>query len=147
MALSNLSIYSRWKKIKSAYNNNKYKISALTWNDKFDLLDRSYSISSIQDYFEYIFKKHEIIANNPHVEIYVNKMKNRIVFKIMAGYKLENIISWNNEIIKKYKKDVDQDKDAVDVPKLESVEIVLVHCNSVNNNHQQVFKVFHLRTK
>ena len=56
MALANLSIYYTWRNIKSAYNNNKFKISAPTWNDKFDLPDGSYSISDVQDYFEYIIK-------------------------------------------------------------------------------------------
>ena len=51
IALSNLSIYYTWKIIKSSYNNNKLKISAPTWNNKFELLDGSYSISNIQDYF------------------------------------------------------------------------------------------------
>ena len=62
IALANLSIYYTWKNIKSAYNNNKFKISAPTWNDNFDLPDGSYSISDIQDYFEYIIKKHKTIV-------------------------------------------------------------------------------------
>ena len=57
IALSNLSIYYTWKNIKSSYNNNKFKISPLTWNDKFALPDGSYSTSDIQDYFQYILKK------------------------------------------------------------------------------------------
>ena len=56
IALSNLSIYYTWKNIKSSYNNNKSKIYAPTWNDKFELPDGSYSVSDIQDYFEYILK-------------------------------------------------------------------------------------------
>ena len=58
IALSNLSIYFTWKNIKSSCNNNKFKISALTWNDKFELPDGLYSLSDIQDCFEYILKKH-----------------------------------------------------------------------------------------
>ena len=54
IALSNLSIYYTWKNIKSLYNSNKFKISAPTWDDKFELPDGSYSVSDIQDYFEYI---------------------------------------------------------------------------------------------
>ena len=54
IALSDLSIYCEWKNIESSYNNNKFKISAPTWNDEFELPDGSYSISDIQDYFEYI---------------------------------------------------------------------------------------------
>ena len=89
MALANLSIDYIWKNIKSEYNNNKFKISAPTWNDEFDLPDGSYSLSDIQDYFEYIIKKHETLADNPPVQIYVNKTKSRITFKIKTGYKLE----------------------------------------------------------
>ena len=89
MALANLSIYYTWKNIKSEYNNNKFKISAPTWNYTFDLPDGSYSISNIQDYFEFIIKKHETLTENPPIQIYPNKYKNRIVFKIKAGYKLE----------------------------------------------------------
>ena len=89
MALANLSIYYTWKNIKSEYNNNKFKISAPTWNYTFDLPDGSYSIADIQDYFEFIIKKHETLTENPPVQIYVNKIKNRIVFKIKTGYKLE----------------------------------------------------------
>ena len=59
IALSNLSIYYTWKNIKNSYNNNNFKISAPTWNDKFELLNGSYSMSDIQDYFEYILKKPE----------------------------------------------------------------------------------------
>ena len=54
IALSNLRIYYTWKTIKSTYNNNKFKTFAPTWNDKFELQDGSYSVSDIQDYFEYI---------------------------------------------------------------------------------------------
>ena len=56
IALSNLSIYYTWKNIKSSCNNNKFKISAPTWNDEFELPDGSYLVSDIQDYFEYILK-------------------------------------------------------------------------------------------
>ena len=89
ITLSNLSIYYTWKNIKSSYNNNKFKISAPTWNDKFELPDGSYSVSNIQDYFEYIFKKHGENIDKPSVKICVNKMENRITFKIKNGYSLE----------------------------------------------------------
>ena len=89
MALANLSVYYTWKNIKSECNNSKFKISAPTWNDTSDLPDSSYSIDDIQDYFEFIIKKHETLTGNPPVKIYPNKIKNRIVFKIKTGYKLE----------------------------------------------------------
>ena len=78
ITLSNLSIYYTWKNLKSSYNNNKFKLSAPTWNDKFELPDGSYSVSNIQDYFEYILKKHGENIDNPSVKIYVNKIENRI---------------------------------------------------------------------
>ena len=89
MALANLSIYYTWKNIKSEYSNNKFKISAPTWNSEVNLPDGSYNIEKIQDYFEYVIKKHETITDNPPVQIYVNKIKNRIFFKIKTGYKLK----------------------------------------------------------
>ena len=135
IALANLSIYGLLKNIKSAYNNNKFKLFAPTWNDEFDLPDGSYSISYIQDYFECIIKKHETIAKNSPVQIYINNIKNRIVFKIKAGYKLELLSPELMNLLGSAKKDVDQDKDGENVPKLESVEAVLVHCSLVNNNY------------
>ena len=92
MALANLSIYYTWKNIKSEYNNNKFKISAPTWNDTLDLPDGSCSIEEIQDYFEFNIKKHEIVTENLPIQIYINKIKNRIVFKIKTGHKLELLL-------------------------------------------------------
>ena len=87
--MANLSIHYTWKNIKSDYSNNKFKISASTWNYEFDLFNGFYSISYVQDYFEYIIEKHDTIANNPPVQIYVNKFNNRIAFKIKTSYKLQ----------------------------------------------------------
>ena len=143
MDLVNLSIYYTWKNIKSEYNNNKFKTSAPTWNDEFNLCDGdgSYSVSDIQDYFEYIIKKHETIADNPPVQIYVNKIKNRIVFKVKTSYKLELLTEETMQLLGSTKKDIDQNKDAEIVPKLKTVEVGLVHCNLVNNNYHQASKV------
>ena len=82
VALSNLSIYYTWKNIKKSYKNNKFKILALTWNEEFKFTDGSCSVSYIQDYFKYIFKIHETVADNPSMKIYVNKIENRITLKI-----------------------------------------------------------------
>ena len=65
MALANLSIYYTWKNVKSTYNNNKFTISTPTWNETFDLLDRSYNISEIQDYIEYIIKNTKQLVKMP----------------------------------------------------------------------------------
>ena len=141
LTLANLTIYYTWKNIKSEYNNNKFKISVTTWNDEFDLPDGSYSVSDIQDYFKYIIKKHETITDNPPVQIYVNKIKTRIVFKIKPGYKLELLSKETMQLLGSSKKDIIQKKDGEIVPKLETVEVALVHCNLVNNNYRQASKV------
>ena len=123
MALANLIIDYTWKIIKSAYDNNKFKIFAPTWNYEFDLPDGSCSISDIQYYFEFIIKKHESVVDNPPVQIYTNKIKNRIVFKIKTGYKLELLSPETMKSLGSTEKDVDQNKDGEDVLKLESVEV------------------------
>ena len=102
--------------------------------------DGSYSIVDIQDYFEVIIKKHETLTENPPVQIYLNKIKNRIVFKIKIGYKLEFLSRERMKLLGSTE-DVDQDKDEEDVPKLESDKVALVHCNLVNNNYQQASKI------
>ena len=87
MTLANLNIYYTWKNIKSAYSDNKFKTSAPTWNDTFDLTDGSYSITDIQNHVEFIIKKYETLVENLPVQVYPNKIKNRIVFKVKTGYK------------------------------------------------------------
>ena len=141
MAFSNLSIYYTWKNVKSTYNNNKFKISAPTWNETFDLPDGSYNISEIQNYIEYIIKKHEIIGETAPILIYANNINNRIVFKIKAGYKLELLSKETTKLLGSTKDIIDVDKNSENVPKLENVEVVLVHCNLVNNSYQQASRV------
>ena len=141
MALANLSIYYTWKNIKSEYNNNKFKISAPTWNETFDLPDGSYSIVDIQDYFEFIIKKHETLTENPPVQIYVNKIKNRIVFKIKTGYKLELLTPETMKLLGSTKKIYDKDKDGENVLKLASIKVALVYWNLVKNDYHQTSKV------
>ena len=141
IALANLSIYYTWKNVKSDYNNNKFKISAPTWNDTFDVSDGSYSITALQNYFEYIIKKHETIADVSPVLIYVNEIINRIVFKIKSGYKLELLSKETMRLLGSTSNSIDKDKNSELVPKLESVDLVLVHCNVVNNSYQQASKV------
>ena len=141
MVLVNQSICYTQKNIKSEYKNNKFKISAPTWNDTFYLPDGSYSISDIQDYFEFIIKKHETLNEDLPIENYPNKIKSRIVFKIKTSYKLELLTPETMKLLGSTKKDVDSDKNSENVPKLESVEVVLVHCNLVKNDYQHTSKV------
>ena len=135
IALSNLSIYYTWKNIKSSYNNNKFKISAPTWNDEFELPDGSYSISDIQDYFEYILKIHGEDVDKPSVQIYVNKIENRVTFKIKNGYSLELLTPETMKLLGSTKNKITKDKNGENVPHLEITEVLLVHCNIFNNDY------------
>ena len=123
IALSNLSIYYTWKNIKSIYNNNKFKISAPTWNDEFELPDGSYSISDIQDYFEYILKKHGEDIDKPSVQIYVNKIENRITFKIKKGYTLELLTPETIKLLGSTENKITKNKNGENVPHLEITEV------------------------
>ena len=107
IALANLSIYYTWKNVKSDYNNNKFKISAPTWNDTFDVPDGSYSIAAL----------------------------------LKSGYKLELLSKETMRLLGSSTDTIDGDKNSELVPKLESVDLVLVHCNLVNNSYQQDSKV------
>ena len=141
MALANAIIYYTWKNIKTEFNNNKFKISAPTWNYTFDLPDGSYSIFDIQDSFEFIIKKHETLTKNLPGQVYPNKIKKIIVFKIKAGYKLELLTPETMKLLGDTKKMLIKINNEI-VPKLESVEVVLVHCNLVKmiiNTHQKFY--------
>ena len=137
IALGSLSIYYTWKNVKSTYNNNKFKISEQTWNETFDLPDGSYNISEIQDYIEYIIKKHETIGENAPILIYANTINNRIVFKKKTGHKLVLLSKETMKLLGSTKNIIDSDKNSENVPRLENIEVVLVYCNLVNNIYQQ----------
>ena len=101
--------------------------------DEFELPDGSYSVSDIQDYIEYIIKKHETLTRIPPIHVYINRINNRLVFKIKDGYKLElqtletiNLFGSTNKLI-------DNTKNGEKVSTLEGVEVVLVQCNLVDN--------------
>ena len=137
VALSNLSICYTWKNVKSSYNNNKLKIFAPTWSEEFELPDGSYSISDIQDYFEYILKKNSESVDNQSVRMYINKIENRITFKIKNGYYLEILAPETMKLLGSTESKITKDKIGENVPYLEVVELALVHCNLVNNYYQQ----------
>ena len=143
IAVSNLSIYYTWKNIKDTYNNNKFKISVLTWNEEFKLSDGSYSVSDIQDYFKYILKKHGEDIDKPEVRIYVNKIENRITFKIKNGYSLELLTKETMKLLGTTENKITTDKHGENVSHLEITEIVLVHCNIANNDYQQDSRVLY----
>ena len=132
--------------ISKVHTNNKVKISAPTWNKEFILPDGSYSVSDIQDYFEYILKKHgEKISkdNKPSVKIYTNKIKNWITFKIKNGYSLELLTKETMKLLGSTENKITKDKNGENVPHLEITEVVLVHGNMVNNGYQQDSRVLY----
>ena len=121
-----LAFYYTWKNIKNWYKNNKFKISAPTWNENFELPDGSYSVSDIQDYFEYIIKKHETVTDNPSILMYVNKIENRITFKIKTGHYLKLLMPETMILLGSTKSKIIKDKDGENVPHLEITGVVLI---------------------
>ena len=136
IALSNFSIFYTWRNIESAYNNNKFKTSAPTWNGRFELPDASHSISDSQDYFEFILKKHGEDIDEPSVQIYVNKIENRVTFKIKNGYSLEHLAPETMKLLESTENKT-KDKNGENVLHLEMTEVVLLHCDIINNDYQQ----------
>ena len=137
IALANLSIYKPWKNIKSSLNNKKFKISTPTWNEEFKLPDGSYSVSDIQDYLECILKKHGENTDKPSIQIYVNKIENRITFKIKDGYSLELLSRETMKLLGSAENKITKDKNGENAPHLQITEVVLVHCNIVNNDYHR----------
>ena len=143
VALSNLNIHDTQKYIKKSCKNNKLKISAPTWNEEFELPDVSFSSSDIQDYFKYILEKHEAVTETPSIMIYVNKKENRIMFKIKTGYHLEILMTETMKLLRSTKSKVTKDEHGENLPHLKITEVILVHCNIVNNDYQQDSRVLY----
>ena len=107
------------------------------WSEEFNLPDGSYSITDIQNYFKYILKKHGENVDNPPIIIYINKIENRITFRIKSGYYLDFLTPETMKLLGSTVSKINKDKNGENVLHLEVVELVLVHCNLVNNNYQQ----------
>ena len=129
--------------MKKSYKNNKFKILAPTWNEEFDLPDGLYSVSDIQDYLKYILKTLETVTDNPSIKIYVNKIENRIAFKIKTWYYLELLMPETVKLLGSTKIRIIIDKSGENVPHLEITEVVLVHWNIVNNDYLQDSRVLY----
>ena len=143
IALSNVSIYYLWKNIKGSYNNNKFKISVPILNDKFELPDGWHSVSDVEDYFEYILKKHGENTDNPPIKVYVIKVNKRITFKIKTGYHLEFLTFETMKLLGSTENKITRDKNGENVLPLEIIEVVLVQCNFVNDDYQQDLRVLY----
>ena len=131
IALTNLSIYYTWKNV---------NLKSMPQLGMMNMICPM-NLSLFPIYFKRIIKRHETIAGNSPVKIYVNKIKNRIVFKVKTGYKLELLTEETMQLLGSLKKDIDQNKNGELVPRLETVEVLLGHCNLVNNNYQQASEV------
>ena len=131
------------EKYKKPYKNNKFQISAPTWNKKFKLPDVSSLVSDTQDYFESILKKQKRITDDPSIRIYINKIENRITFKINSGYYLELLTLETMKLLGSSKSKTTKDVTGEKVPRLEITEVVLILCNIVNNDYQQDSRVLH----
>ena len=75
--------------MKKSYKHNEFEISGPTWDEEFELPNGSYFVLDVQSYFDYVVKKHETLTDSPPIQIYVNRIKNKIVFKLKTGYRLE----------------------------------------------------------
>ena len=118
-------------------------MSAPTWNEEFGLPDGSYSVSDIQDYFKYVLTKHERVIDNPSIVVYVNKIENRIMFQIKTGYYFEILMPEIMKLLGSLKSKITKDRNGENVPHLEITEVILVHCNIVNNDYQQDSRFFY----
>ena len=105
--------------------------------------DESYSVSDIQDYFKYILEKHGENIDEPSVQIYVNKIENRIILKIKNGYSLELLTPKTMKLLRSTKNKITENKNGENVPHLEITEVVLVHRDIVNNDYQQDSRVLY----
>ena len=92
-------------------------------------------MSAIQGYFEAVLKKHGESVDNPSIEIYVNKIENRVTFKIKNGYYLELLTPETIKLLGSTQSKITGEKNGENVPHLEIAELVLIHCNIVNNNY------------
>ena len=105
------------------------------WNDRFELSDGSYSVPDIQGYFEHIIKNHDAVTNNIPLRIYINKIQNIIAFKIKKEHYLQLLTPEMTKLLGNTKSKISKDENGENVPHLEVTEIVLFHCNIVNNNY------------
>ena len=148
ISLANLSIYYTWENIKCSYNNNKCKISSPAWSETFDLPDGSYETSEIQDYFLKMINEHEKVELNENsaVLMLTNEVRNRLNFKIKTGYILELLTKETQKLLGDGPL-IDKDKNSKNVPQLNQVEYVLLHCNLVENDYLQNSNLYKLKIK
>ena len=139
--LQNLSVYYTWKNRTKQYKNNKLKVIAPTWNDEFEFPDGCYCVSDILNYIiqQYIIKKYGTLTTISPIHFYIHRSNNRSVFRIKNEYKLEWQTPETMKLFGSTKKLIDKTKDRENVPSLEVVEVVLVHCNLADNQSEVLY--------
>ena len=135
MTFSNLTIYCTRKNFKKSHKSNKFKVSRSTSNKKLELPDW-YSLADIQDYSDYIFKKHETAAGNPPITIYVNKIENKIRSKTETGVDLKLLKPETINLLACTKMKIIKSKNGENVPYLDITETILSHFHIVNSDYQ-----------
>ena len=143
IAFSKLNIYYTWKNMKKSYKSNTFKTSGAIWNKEFELLDWSYYFLGIQNYFEYIAKKHGEKRVNPSIRIYINKIGNRITFKIKSGCYHDLLSPGTMKLHGSTKSKITKAESGENLPYLEITEVVLTHFNVVNNSCQHNSRVLY----
>ena len=133
------------EKYKKVIQNNKFKISTPTWNDKFKLPDGSCPVSDIQDHFESIFKKYGENIDNASIKMYVNVIGNGITgYYLEKEYYLELLMPETMKLLGSTKSKINKDKNGENVPHLEITEVVLIlKCSIANNDYQKDSRVLH----
>ena len=127
--------FKPWTNVRQQYKKKKLKMTVPMWNDKFELPERSYSVSNFSRLHLVHQKKHETLPSNPPIHIYINRINNRLVFKIKDGCKLELKLPETTKLFGSTKKLIDKTKDVKNATSLEVVEAVLVQCNLLENEY------------
>ena len=134
IALSNLSIYYTWRNVTRKLSNGKFKITTASWSEEFELPERSYTVADIDNYFQFIVEKHTKDRKDD-IKIYVNKIDNRVTFKLKSGVTLELMTPETQKLLGSSLKTITGEINGDLVPEMESTEVILVHCNLINNDY------------
>ena len=143
IALSNLSIYYSWRNVTKKLNNGKFKIMTPSWNEEFELPEGSYTVADINDYFQFIVEKHTK-DHKDDIKIYVNKTANRVTFKLKTGVILELMTPETQRFLGSSTNAITSEINGDLAPQMKSTDVVLVHCNLVNDDYQHDSRVLYL---
>ena len=141
LALSSASLYYTWKNVTKAAGNGKFKIKTGTWEEEFELPEGSYSVADVNGYFQYIIKKHT--TDTDLLSVFVNRILNRVAFKMKSGVSLELMNDATKRFLGSSKSVITGEINGDLVPKVETVQTVLIHCNLVNNDYQHDSRVLY----